>query len=69
MSEQISLVAPAPYVLLPLAATITGLSVKAMRHKIDRGQWLEGREYCRAPDGHIYMSLKGYQSWVESATG
>ena len=61
------MVAPAPYVLLPLSATITGLTVKAMRHKIDRGQWLLGREYIKGPDGHVYLSMKGFASWVESA--
>ncbi len=65
MNDQVVMVAPAPYVVLPLAATITGLTVKAMRHKIDRGQWLEGREYRRGPDGHIYVSMRGYQAWVE----
>ena len=66
MNDQVVMVAPAPYVVLPLAATITGLTVKAMRHKIDRGQWLEGKEYRRGPDGHIYVSMKGFQSWVET---
>jgi hypothetical protein len=66
VNDQVVMVAPAPYVVLPLAATITGLTVKAMRHKIDRGQWLEGKEYRRGPDGHIYVSMKGFQSWVET---
>ena len=65
MNDQVVMVAPAPYVLMPLAAQLTGLTVKAMRHKIDRGQWLDGREYRRGPDGHIYISMRGFQSWVE----
>lgn len=65
MNDQVVMVAPAPYVVLPLAAAITGLTVKAMRHKIDRGQWLDGKEYRRGPDGHIYISMRGFQSWVE----
>lgn len=67
MNEAVVMIAPAPYVVLKLAATITGLTVKAMRHKMDRGQWLEGREYRKAPDGNIYVSMRGYQQWVESA--
>ncbi|CAB4126090.1 hypothetical protein UFOVP73_15 [uncultured Caudovirales phage] len=65
MNDQVVMVAPAPYVLMSLAAQITGLTVKAMRHKIDRGQWLDGKEYRKGPDGHIYISMRGFQSWVE----
>jgi hypothetical protein len=65
VSDQVVMVAPAPYVLLPLASQLTGLTVKAIRHKIDRGQWLDGKEYRRGPDGHIYVSMRGFQSWVE----
>lgn len=56
---------PAPYVTIPVAASITGYSAKAIRRKIENGIWLEGREYRRAPDGHVLISLKGYQQWVE----
>ncbi len=63
------MVAPAPYYLLVNADKITGLSVGAMRKKIERGQWLEGKQYIKAPDGNLYLSVKGYTSWVESATG
>ena len=58
-------VAPAPYVVISLASTVTGLSEKAIRRKIEEGIWLEGREYVRGPDGHIYISMKGYTTWVE----
>lgn len=57
--------APAPYVTVPLASTITGLSQKAIRRKIEDGKWIEGREYRRSPDGGIFISIKGYQRWVE----
>ena len=53
------------YVTVALAATLTGLSEKAIRRKIEQGRWLDGREYRRAPDGHIFISLTGYQRWVE----
>jgi hypothetical protein len=57
--------APAPYVLIPLASIITGLSEKAIRRKIDDGVWVDGREYRRGPDGHIYISVEGIKAWVE----
>ncbi|HDR9290372.1 MULTISPECIES: excisionase [Burkholderia] len=61
-------IAPAPYVTVALAAMITGLTEKAIRRKIEDGKWIEGREYRRSPDGGIFISLKGYQQWVEKAT-
>ena len=65
MSETIAQIAPAPYVTVALAAIITGLTAKAIRRKIEEGKWIEGREYRRSPDGGIFISLKGYQQWVE----
>jgi hypothetical protein len=56
---------PAPYVTIRLAATITGLTEKAIRRKIEEGKWLDGREYRRSPDGGIFISMKGYVAWVE----
>jgi hypothetical protein len=50
---------------VPLAAAPTGLSEKAIRRKIENGKWIEGREYRRAPDGGIFISMTGYQQWVE----
>ncbi|MCA8407986.1 excisionase family protein [Burkholderia cenocepacia] len=61
-------VEPAPYVTIALSATITGLSEKAIRRKIEDGKWIEGREYRRSPDGRIYISVKGFEKWVESGS-
>lgn len=65
-TEQPVVVAPARYVLLPVANAITGYSVKAMERKIERGDWPEGKLWKRAPDGHILIDMMGYQRWVES---
>lgn len=62
-------VAPAPYVTIPLAATITGLSEKAIRRKIEDGKWLDGREYRRSPDGGIFISIEGFAKWVAKDRG
>ena len=64
--EQPVIVAPARYVLLPVANSITGYSVKAMERKIERGDWPEGKLWKRAPDGRILIDMMGYQKWVES---
>ena len=58
-------VAPARYVLLPLAQQVTGYSIKAMQRKIERGDWIEGKVWRRAPDGRIHIDLQGYERWVE----
>lgn len=59
-------IVPADYVTVRLAAQITGLTEKAIRKKIECGKWLEGREFRRAPDGGVFISMIGYQRWVES---
>jgi hypothetical protein len=59
-------VVPARCVLLPLANLITGYTVKAMERKIERGDWVEGQVWRRAPDGHIMIDIQGYQRWVEN---
>jgi hypothetical protein len=60
------LVAPAKYVLLPLAEAITEYSVKVIERKIERGDWTEGKVWVRAPDGRILINIPGYEKWVES---
>ncbi|WJJ94045.1 excisionase [Neopusillimonas aromaticivorans] len=59
-------ISPARYIRLPLFETVTGYTEKAVRRKIDDGIWLEGKEYMRAPDGHILVDLEGYYKWVEN---
>jgi hypothetical protein len=65
MTEQSVRVAPAPYVTVALAAVITGLSEKAIRRKIEDGKWIAGREFVRSPDGGVFISIRGYQAWIE----
>jgi hypothetical protein len=65
--RQTSVVAPPRYILLCLAANVTGYTVKAMRRKIERGDWVEGKVWRRAPDGRVLLDLVGYQKWVEGA--
>jgi hypothetical protein len=44
---------------------MTGYSVKAMQRKIERGDWIEGKVWLRAPDGRILVSIEGFERWVE----
>jgi hypothetical protein len=57
---------PARFVQLPVFHAITGYSEKAVRRKIETGAWVEGRQYRRAPDGHLLVDMLGYERWVES---
>lgn len=43
---------------------LTGYSEKAVRSKMTRGDWLEGRVFHKAPDGRVLMDMKGYEEWV-----
>lgn len=55
----------APYVVLKKAEELTGYTVKAMERKIERGQWVEGKQWVKAPDGRRMLSIKGFKEWVE----
>jgi hypothetical protein len=67
-SSTVHLMPVAHYVQIPVAAALTGYSEKAIRRKIEDGKWLEGREYIKAPDGHILISMKGYTQWAEQGS-
>ncbi|MDA3921350.1 MAG: hypothetical protein PF501_11835 [Salinisphaera sp.] len=53
------------YVTVKKAEQETGYSKRAIETKIDRGVWVEGREYIRAPDRRILIDLEGYEKWVQ----
>ena len=61
-----AMVAPDRFVTIRLFATISGLTEKAIRRKMERGVWLEGRQWRRA-DGVIYIDRKETEKWVETA--
>lgn len=54
------------YVLARKFEELTGYTAQAVKRKIQTGVWREGREYRRAPDGHILVNLEGYERWVEN---
>lgn len=53
------------YVLITRFCEVTGYTDKAVRRKMQDGIWVEGREFRKAPDGHIMIDLEGYTRWVE----
>lgn len=54
------------YVTIRKFSELTGYSKAAVRAKIKDGTWLEGHVFCKAPDGHILISVEGFESWVET---
>lgn len=52
------------FVTIELAEALTGLTASAIRTKIGKGYWVEGRQYRRGPDGRVYVDLRGYEAWV-----
>ena len=55
----------ARFVTIDLAATLTGYTAKAIRAKIDKGEWVEDRQYVRR-DGRVLIDLRGYELWAET---
>lgn len=58
-------VAVARFVTIDLAATLTGYTAKAIRAKIDKGEWVEDRQYVRR-DGRVLIDMRGYELWAET---
>lgn len=55
------------WILIPVFASLTGYSEKAVRRKIEDGVWLSGKHFKKAPDGRITMNLQEYYKWVEQS--
>lgn len=71
MSEDATYLAPTPtqvvparFVTIELAAVVTGLSPGAIRTKIARAVWVEGREYVKR-EGRVFVDLRGFERWAE----
>lgn len=43
---------------------MSGYTEKAVRKKIERGDWLEGYEYHRSTNGEITIYIPGYERWA-----
>jgi hypothetical protein len=64
MTQEVK-VTPSRFIVIGLASTVTGLSKRAIEGKIARGDWADGKQYRKGPDGRIYIDLHGYERWVE----
>lgn len=52
------------FVTIKRFSELTGYTAKAVESKMHRGDWLEGREFRKAPDGRILMDMEAYERWV-----
>lgn len=57
-------IAAARFVTIELAAAMTGFSPGAIRTKIAKSVWLEGRQWVKR-DGRVLIDMKGYESWAQ----
>lgn len=56
------------FVTIELAAAMTGFTPGAIRAKIAKSVWLEGRLWVKR-DGRVLIDMKGYEQWAESEAG
>lgn len=56
---------PSRFVTVALASTLTGFTEDAIRMKIHKGVWLNGRQWVKR-DGRLMIDMKGYEQWAES---
>ena len=54
----------AKYVKIGKFEELTGYTEKAVRRKIQEGVFVQGREFLKAPDGHILIDMEGYEKWA-----
>lgn len=60
-------VVPSRYVTIKLFTALTGITESAVRMKMHRGVWVEGRQYVKR-DGGVLIDLEGYTRWAETGT-
>lgn len=55
-----------PYVsIAKFCQVMEGYSEKAIRQKIANGVWMQGREYVKAPDRHIFIKMEAFYKWLD----
>ncbi len=57
-------VVAARFVLLHLAAAMTGATKKALERKIERGMWIEGKHFRRR-DGGVWVDMNAIEQWID----
>lgn len=55
------------FVTIELASAMTGFTPAAIRAKINKGIWLEDRQWIKR-EGRVLIDMKGYETWVATGT-
>jgi hypothetical protein len=55
------------FITIEKFSTMSGYTPDAIRSKIKRGDWLQGKVWIKAPDGRILIDTDGYEEWVNRA--
>lgn len=53
-----------PWVTIKRFSELSGYTEKAIRNKIDRGVWTNGKHWTKSPDGRIQMNLLAIEQWI-----
>ena len=69
MNEMVRIPLNLRYVTVRKFSELTGYTEKAINAKTERGVWLEGVHYRKAPDGRKLMNLEEFEKWVETRAG
>lgn len=64
LMERPAAVATARRARIKVAAVALGLSEGAIRKKLERGIWIEGKHWHRSPDGCIYIDMPAVDRWI-----
>lgn len=59
------IVNPARFVTIEMCAAVTGLTKGAVGKRIERGYWIEGRQFRKAADGRIWIDMQAVEKWVQ----
>jgi hypothetical protein len=52
------------YVTIDKFSEASGYTAEAVRSKIKRGDWLEGKVFIKAPDGRVLIITEGFEQWA-----
>lgn len=55
------------YITLQAFSIRSGYSAGAVRQKINRGEWIDGKQYVKAPDGRILINIEEFEKWAEES--
>ena len=53
------------WVRIKKLSELSGYTENAIRAKIKKGVWLQGKHWRKAPDNRILISLREFEAWVE----